>query len=695
MSSNVNPLLVPIEALINYAAVKPEHIAPAITEMLARAKKAVEESANPDLPATWEAIVSPLDTVSEPLWRAWSVAGHLNSVVNTPELRDAYNEMLVPISEFSTWVGLHTGLYQQYQRLRANSDFDQWTPARKRVIELALRDFKLSGVELEGEARTRYAELSEKQSQVSQKFSENVLDSIDKWSLVLNDIKRLEGVPEDVIASLKVEDADQWKLTLKMPCYLPVLQYAHDRELRHTMYRAYATTASEQGDPDFDNSSLIEQSLSLRAEESKLLGFEHFAHLRLQTRMADSSEEVVDFLRQLAKRAKPFAEKDLQELRSFADSELGLKDLQPWDVAYASEKLREARYAYSEDEVKQYLTEPQVMKGLFHVVQTLFGVTLEDCEVQGWHPDVRAAAVIGISGEKLGYLMMDLYARPGKQGGAWVDSERTRKKHGNQILSPIVNLTCNFARQQGDRPALWTHDDVITLFHESGHALHALLSEVDEAGASAFSAVEWDAIELPSQFMENFCWEWSVIQKLTAHVETGEHLPRDLFDRMTAARNFQSGMQTVRQIEFALFDILLHSRDQGVSIAEVLTQLNQVRDEVAVMRPPSWHRFPHSFSHLFAGGYGAGYYSYKWAEVLSSDAFEAFEEAAKRSAESAHEAAEALGALDRETGLRFRKEILAIGGERPAAESFKAFRGRAPRMDALLRHSGMTDEHKR
>ena len=374
--------------------------------------------------------------------------------------------------------------------------------------------------------------------------------------------------------------------------------------------------------------------------------------------------------------------------------ELGLKDLQPWDVAYASERLREVRYAYSEDEVKQYLTEPRVMKGLFHVVQTLFGVTLEDCEVQGWHPDVRAAAVIGTSGEKLGYLMMDLYARPAKQGGAWVDSERTRRNLGTHIQSPIVNLTCNFARPQGDRPALWTHDDVITLFHESGHALHALLSEVDEAGAAAFASVEWDAIELPSQFMENFCWEWSVLQQLTAHVDTGEHLPRDLFDRMTAARNFQSGMHTVRQIEFALFDILLHSRDQGLTIAEVLTQLDQVREEVAVMHPPAWHRFPHSFSHLFAGGYGAGYYSYKWAEVLSSDAFEAFEEAAQRSAKSAHAAAEALGALDRETGLRFKKEILAVGGERPAAESFQAFRGRAPRMDALLRHSGMTDEQK-
>ena len=692
MSELKNPLLVPIEALINYASIQPEHIGPAISELLAKAREAVETAANPVLAPTWEAIVTPLDNASEPLWRAWSVVGHLNAVVNTPALRDAYNEMLTPISEFSTWVGLHTGLYQQYQRLRANPEFDQWPAARKRIIELALRDFRLSGVELEGDARARYAELSEQQSQVSQKFSENVLDSIDQWSLTLDNASRLDGIPEDVIASLKVEGADQWKLSLKMPCYLPVMQYARDRDLRHTLYRAYATVASEQGNANFDNSGLIEQALSLRAEESQLLGFSHFADLRLQTRMADSSEEVVSFLRQLAQRAKPFAQKDLQELRTFAEKELGLKDLQPWDVAYASERLREVRYAYSEDEVKQYLTEPRVMKGLFHVVQTLFGVTLEDCEVQGWHPDVRAAAVIGTSGEKLGYLMMDLYARPAKQGGAWVDSERTRRNLGTHIQSPIVNLTCNFARPQGDRPALWTHDDVITLFHESGHALHALLSEVDEAGAAAFASVEWDAIELPSQFMENFCWEWSVLQQLTAHVETGEHLPRDLFDRMTAARNFQSGMQTVRQIEFALFDILLHSRNQGLSIAEVLTQLDQVRDEVAVMHPPSWHRFPHSFSHLFAGGYGAGYYSYKWAEVLSSDAFEAFEEAAQRSAKSAHTAAQALGALDRDTGLRFKKEILAVGGERPAAESFQAFRGRAPRMDALLRHSGMTDE---
>jgi oligopeptidase A len=700
MTVHTNPLLASMDSLIDYAAIKSEDIKPAVEQLMEQTRAAVIAAANPELPATWEAVVAPLDAASEPLWRAWSIAGNLNSVVNTPELRDAYNAMLGPISEFSTWIGLHEGLYKQYQRLRAATDFAKWSPARKRIIELALRNFKLSGVELMGEDRTRYAALSEKQSQVSQKFSENVMDAKDGWSLIIDDAARLDGIPDDVRSAIKVADSNAYKLTLQMPCYLPVMQYAHDRDLRHTLYRAYATVASEHGDEAFDNSKVIEESLSLRAEESKLLGFVHFAALRLETRMADTSEEVVSFLKQLAARAKPFAEKDLAELKAFASKELGLNDLEPWDVAYAAEKLREARYAYSEDEVKQYFTEPRVLQGLFDVVHTLFGVTLEHCDVKGWHPDVRAAKVVSAQGETLGHLMLDLYARPGKQGGAWVDSERSRRKVGPHIQTPIVYLTCNFARPQGSRPALLTHDDVITLFHESGHALHALLSEVDEPGAAAFAAVEWDAIELPSQFMENFCWEWSVLQQLTAHVDTNEPLPRDLYDRMTAARNFQSGMQTVRQIEFSLFDILLHSQDKGLSIAEVLTQLDQVRDEVSVMRPPSWHRFPHSFSHLFAGGYGAGYYSYKWAEVLSADAFEAFEEAAARAAKSAHAAADAIstqpamGALDRETGLRFKKEILAVGGVRPAAESFAAFRGRAPRMDALLRHSGMTEQVK-
>ncbi|KCB38917.1 peptidase family M3 [Bordetella hinzii CA90 BAL1384] len=679
-----NPLLAPVADLVDYAAVKPEHIVPAIDELLVLARQAVEAAADPARPATWEAVVEPLDTQSERLWRAWSVAGHLNAVVNIPELREAYNTALPKVTEFSTWVGLHEGLYRQYQRLSQASDFAQWPAVRRRVVELALRDFRLSGVELQGQARARYAEISDREAQASQKFSENVLDAIDAWTLHLPDASRLEGVPADVVAAAadaaREQGREGYLLTLKMPCYLPVMQYARDRSLRETLYRAYGTVASEQGDSRYDNSGLIEELLALRAEEAALLRFASFADLRLQTRMASTAAEVTGFLRDLAARAKPHAQRDLAELRAFAQAEMGLADLQPWDVPFVSERLRETRYAYSEDEIKQYFTEPRVLAGLFEVIETLFDVRLREAEVSAWHPDVRGVRVESPAGQTLGHLYLDLYARAGKQSGAWVDSERNRRRVAGRVQTPVAYLTCNFSRPNGGKAALLTHDDVITLFHETGHALHALLSEVDEPGASAFASVEWDAIELPSQFMENFCWEWAVVQKLSAHVDSGEPLPRALFDRLLAARNFQSGMQAVRQIEFALFDMLMHDRASGMPIAEVMSLLETVRAEVAVLFPPQWHRFPHAFSHLFAGGYGAGYYSYKWAEVLSADAYEAFEEAAQ-----------AGSTLDPATGLRFRREILAVGGARPAAESFAAFRGRPPRIDALLRHSGMLE----
>jgi oligopeptidase A len=684
-----NPLLAPVSDLVDYAAVTPAHIVPAVEELLGIARQAVEHAADPSLPATWEAVAEPLDTASERLWRAWSVAGHLNAVVNTPELREAYNAALPLVTEFSTWVGLHEGLYKQYQRLAAAPDFAAWTPVRRRIVEMALRDFRLSGVELQGADRERYAAISDREAQASQKFSENVLDAIDAWSLYVEDEARLAGIPADVLAAARAaaeEDGKPgWKLTLKMPCYLPVMQYARDRDLREALYRGYGTVASEQGDAQFDNSPLIEELLSLRAEEAGLLGLGTFAALRLQTRMARDAREVTEFLRDLAARAKPYAQRDLTELRAYADAELGLTELQPWDVPYASERLRESRYAYSEDEVKQYFTEPRVLAGLYEVIETLFNVRLVETPVSSWHADVRGVRVESPEGALIGHLYLDLYARAGKQSGAWVDSERTRRLAGGRLQTPVAYLTCNFSRPNGERAAVLTHDDVITLFHETGHALHALLSEVDEPGAAAFSSVEWDAIELPSQFMENFCWEWAVVRKLSAHADTGETLPRALYDRMIAARNYQSGMQTVRQIEFALFDMLMHDRAQGISIAQVLALLQEVRQEVAVLFPPAWHRLPHAFSHLFAGGYGAGYYSYKWAEVLSADAYEAFEEAAARQPSDS-----ALGTLDPETGARFRREVLAVGGSRPAADSFAAFRGRAPRIDALLRHSGMS-----
>jgi len=682
-----NPLLAPVSDLVDYASVKPAHIVPAVEALLDIARQAVEQAASPELPATWEAVVEPLDTATERLWRAWSVAGHLNAVVNTPELREAYNEALPRITEYSTWVGLHAGLYRQYQRLHDAADFAAWPPVRRRVVELALRDFRLSGVELQGDARQRYARNAEREAQVSQKFSENVLDAVDAWSLIVEDETRLAGLPADVRdAARKAAEADGksgWKLTLKMPCYLPVMQYAQDRELRATLYRAYGTVASEHGAPELDNSPLIEELLALRAEEAALLGYGNFAALRLQTRMARSADEVTAFLRDLAARAKPYAQRDLAELRAYAKAELGMDDLQSWDVPYASERLRESRYAYSEDEIKQYFTEPRVLAGLFQVIEKLFNVRLREVPVSSWHAEVRGVRVESPAGEAIGHLYLDLHARAGKQGGAWVDSERSRRLAGGRLQTPVAYLTCNFAPPNGDKPALLTHDDVITLFHETGHALHALLSEVDEPGAAAFASVEWDAIELPSQFMENFCWEWSVVQQLSAHVDNGQPLPRELFDRLQAARNFQSGMQTVRQIEFALFDMLLHARADATPIAQVLDLLQTVRGEVAVLFPPAWHRLPHAFSHLFAGGYGAGYYSYKWAEVLSADAYAAFEEAASDAAGDT---------LDPATGARFRREILAVGGARPAADSFHAFRGRAPSMEALLRHSGMADE---
>lgn len=686
---SLNPLLAPISSLLDYAAIRPEHIEAAIPALIEEARRAVDHAADPSLPASWDTIVEPLEDASERLWRAWSVAGHLNGVVNTPEIRNAYNACLPAITAYSTWVGLHQGLYAQYRRLREPAAFKELSPARQRIVELALRDFRLSGVELEGERRERYTVISDEAAQVSQKFSENALDAVDHWELLVEDAALLEGIPADVLdaakAAAQADGHDGWKLTLKMPCYLPVMQHARDRSLREQMYRGYATIASDQGDIRYDNSRLIESLLALRAEEAALLGFASYADMRLETRMADTPAQVLEFLRELAARARPHGERDLAELVDFARTRLGLESLQPWDIAFVSERLREERYAYSEEEVRKYFTEARVLEGLFDVVGRLFDVQLRAVETPVWHDDAHAFQVLDAGGELRGTLYLDLYARQGKQSGAWVDSERSRRRSGAGLQTPVVYLTCNFSRPQEGRPCLLTHDDVITLFHESGHALHALLSQVDDPAASPFASVEWDAIELPSQFMENFCWEWSVIQSLTSHVDTGEPLPRALYDKMLSARNYQSGMQMLRQIEFALFDMLIHRRDGGLAIADVMTTLDEVRKEVAVLFPPSWHRFPHNFSHLFAGGYGAGYYSYKWAEVLSADAYAAFEEAAAAAGDGMRDT------LDAETGRRFMREILAVGGIRPAAESFKAFRGREPSLEALLRHSGMAD----
>ncbi|NYE22821.1 M3 family metallopeptidase [Pigmentiphaga litoralis] len=688
MTATDNPLLA-TQDLQAFDAIKPEHIGPAITELIDQARQAVDRAADPALPPTWDAVIEPLDDAAERLSRAWSAAGHLNSVVNTPELREAYNASLPSVTDFWTWVGLHEGLYRQYRRVHDAPDFASLSPARRRIIELALRDFRLSGVELPEQERARYAEISSREAEITNKFSENVLDATDAFALYVDDEARLKGIPSDVLdaaaAAAKADEKTGWKLTLQIPSYMPVMQYADDRSLREALYRAYGTRASELGDPAFDNSPLISELLALRAEESGLLGYKSFADKQLESRMAGNPDAVFTFLRDLAARAKPFARKDVAELREFAKAKLGMDDLEPWDMAYVSEKLRTDRYDYSEQEVKKYFTEPRVIAGLFEVVEKLFSVKLETVDAPKWHPTVRPVR-ISRDGKLVGHLYFDLYARSGKQGGAWVDLDRNRRLRNERVQTPVGFLTCNFAAPGENRPSLLTHDDVITLFHEMGHALHLVLSEVDELGASPFSSVEWDAIELPSQFMENFCWEWPVVSRMSAHVDTGEPLPRALFDRMLAARNFQVGLQTVRQLEFSLFDMTLHHQATGLSIEQVLAAQQTVRDEVAVLFPPAWHRSSHSFSHIFAGGYGAGYYSYKWAEVLSADAYAAFEEAAK--------AIESAGGdtLLPAVGERFRKEILAVGGSRPAIDSFRAFRGREPSIDALLRHSGMVAE---
>jgi oligopeptidase A len=666
-----------------FDAIRPEHIAPAINELIARTRAAVERAADPALPATWDNIVDELDDASERLSRAWSAAGHLNSVVNTPELREAYNESLPAVSDFWTWVGLHEGLYLQYKRLADSAEYAAMSPTRKRIVDLALRGFRLSGVELPADQRERFAEISAREAEVTQKFSENVLDATDAWSLHVEDQGELAGLPDDVVAAARAaaekDGLPGWKLTLQMPCYLPVQTYAEHRPLREALYRANALRASEFGDAKLDNSAHIDRILALRAELAALLGFANYAEYSIATKMADDAPQVLGFLRDLAARAKPYAQRDRAELDAFARDELGLPALDAWDLAFASEKLKQARYSYSEQEVKQYFTEPKVLEGLFSVIHGLYGLQVQPDQAPVWHPDVRFFRLVDAQGALVGQFYLDLYAREGKRGGAWMDDCRNRRETAQGVQTPLVYLVCNFGKGADGKASTFSHNEVTTLFHEMGHGLHQLLTRIGELGVAGINGVEWDAVELPSQFMENFCWEWDRVQAMTAHVDSGEPLPRALFERMLAARNFQSGMFTVRQLEFALFDMQLHSSFDPLQDS-VLQLLERVRDEVAVNRPPEWNRFPHQFSHIFAGGYAAGYYSYKWAEVLSADAYAAFEEAAQGG-----------DTLLPEVGQRFLHEILAVGGSRPAIDSFLAFRGREPKIDALLRHSGLTE----
>jgi oligopeptidase A len=659
-----NPLLSPA-ALPDFAAIRPEHVQPAIQELLAAAQQALDEAVKPETPADYDALSRILDTATERLGTAWGAVGHLNAVADTPALREAYNAMLPVITEFYTALGANEALFAKYKAVSAAQGASLSAP-RRQVLKHAIRNFVLSGAELQGEARERYAAIQERSAELQQQFSEHVLDATDGWSYVAS-ADELAGVPQDVLDATRLDDGGH-KLTLHFPVYLPVMQYAENRDLREKLYRAYVTRASEQGKPEWDNTAAMREIVALRQEEAKLLGYASFAEVSLAPKMASSPAEVITFLRDLARRARPFAEKDLAELREFAQG----APLESWDVSYWSEKLKEARYAFSDQTVKQYFTAPKVVAGLFSIIERLFDVRIQEAQASVWHDTVKFYEMTR-GGQRIAQFYLDLYARTGKRPGAWMDEVRSRwLKPGGEQQTPVALLTCNFASPVGDKPALLTHDDVITLFHEFGHGLHHMLTQVNDLGVSGISGVEWDAVELPSQFMENFCWEWDVLQQLSGHVDTGEPLPRELFDKMIAAKNFQSGLMTLRQIEFALFDMRLHG-EPGAE-ADVQKVLDEVRAEVAVLVPPAFNRFQHSFSHIFAGGYAAGYYSYKWAELLSADAWSAFEEE---------------GVFNAATGRRFLNEVLEQGGARDAIDNFKAFRGREPTIDALLRHQGM------
>ncbi|WP_443113423.1 M3 family metallopeptidase [Herbaspirillum seropedicae] len=681
-----NPLL-DFSGYAQFDAIQPEHVTPALDKLLADAGRLVTELEAPMAEVTWDNFVEPLESATEKLGRAWSVVGHLNSVMDTPALRATYNENQPRLVEFWTSLGQNLALFEKYKALQASPAFASLSAARRKVVDNAVRDFRLSGAELPEDKKERFAEIQEKQAMLTTRFSENVLDATNDFALFVEDEAELSGLPTDVKqaarAAAEKDGKPGYKFTLHFPSYFPVLQYADNRALREKIYRANATKASELGaKPEWDNSANIDQILQLRKEEAQLLGYANFAEVSLVAKMAKSPSEVIAFLEDLGQRARPFGQKDYEELKTFAREKLGLDELKAWDSTYASEKLREQRYAFSEQEVKQYFPEPKVVGGLFQVAQQLFGVQIKPDSAPVWHKDVKFFR-IERDGQLVGQFYLDLYARSGKRGGAWMDDARARRLTAQGVQTPIAYLVCNFTEPAVvdgvAKPALFTHDEVITLFHEFGHGLHHMLTQVDEVGVSGISGVEWDAVELPSQFMENFCWEWDVLQQLTAHADTGEPLPRALYDKMIAAKNFQSGLQMLRQVEFSLFDMLIHHEYEVGGNQTVQQLLDSVRDRIAVIRPPEFNRFQHSFSHIFAGGYAAGYYSYKWAEVLSADAYSAFEEAAAGSG----------NVISLETGRRFQQEILAVGGSRPAIESFKAFRGREPSIDALLRHSGM------
>jgi oligopeptidase A len=675
-----NPLLA-IDALPRFGAIRAEHAVPAVQWVLADNRARIEQLLGEGRDYTWDTLVRPLEDLAYRLNRVWSPVSHMNAVVNTPALRDAYNSCLPLLSAYASELGQNERLYRAYQAVEQRADFGRLEPAQKKIIEHALRDFRLSGVALGEQDKARYRELMQELSLLTARFEQNLLDATQAWSRHVADEQLLAGLPPSARAMAQ-QTAQQrgltdWLFTLDYPSYSAVMTHAEDRGLRCEMYEAYVTRASDQGPQAgrWDNGPLMERILALRHEEARLLGFDNFAERSLATKMARDTRQVVDFLRDLAARSLPGARRELDDLRRFARERHGLEDLEAWDVMYLSEKLRQHTYALSQEELKAYFPAPRVLAGLFEVARRLYGLSISPRDgVETWHPDVRFYEIRDARGELRGQFYLDLYARPHKRGGAWMDECIVRRRTETGVQIPVAYLVCNFTPPVGDEPARFTHDEVLTLFHEFGHGLHHMLTRVDYPGVAGIQGVAWDAVELPSQFMENWCWQREALALISGHYRTGEPLPEELFARLLAARNFQSGMKMLRQIEFALFDFRLHLEYDPARSGRVYEILQQVRDEVAVIRPPSFNRFPHSFSHIFAGGYAAGYYSYKWAEVLSSDAFSLFEER---------------GVFDMDTGVRFLGTVLEQGGSRDAMELFIEFRGREPQIDALLRHHGL------
>ena len=675
-----NPLLSHTE-LPAFSKIKPEHVEPAIEQLLNDAQALVEKLLADNSTYTWENLIAPLDAAEDKINKAWSPVSHMNSVVNNDALRDAYNACLPKLSAYSTAMGQHAGLCNAYKAIAASEAYSTLAPAQQKIIQNALRSFRLSGVDLEADKQARYKEISLELSQLSSKYEENLLDATNDWHKLLSKKSDLAGLPDSALQQAK-QTAEQegkkgWMLTLQFPSYIAVMTYADDRQLRADMYKAFSTRASDQGmHPEWDNSDIMEKIIALRHEKALLLGFDNYAELSLATKMADSPQQVTDFLEELTEKSLPQAQQDLAELTAFAKEQYGIQKLFPWDVGYYSEKMRQHAYDLSQEEVRQYFPAPKVLAGLFAVVERLYGLQITEVEqVDCWHEDVRFFQITDKDGVLRGKFYIDLYARPKKRGGAWMDDCVGRKKlPDGSIQIPVAYLTCNFTPPAGNEPALLTHDEVLTLFHEFGHGLQHMLTKVDFLGVSGINGVEWDAVELPSQFMENWCWEQEALALMSGHYQTGEALPEALFNKMLAAKNFQAGMLMVRQLEFSLFDLQMHQDYSPETGAKIYDVLAEIRKRVSVMIPPEFNRFAHSFAHIFAGGYAAGYYSYKWAEVLSSDAFSLFEEN---------------GIFDPETGLAFLTNILETGGSEDAMALFVKFRGRKPNIDALLRHNGI------